>query len=214
MDGSANKDGRMTIDRVEAIRAFIRQSGSPADGQIGESNTPRLSVTKERAKELGEELISEAWKNKGANTTMDIDKAKKLIAEGADVSLKGGVGNFTALMLASANGYAELVGLLISSGADLNAKNLYGRTALMRAAAHGNGEIAEMLIRNGANMNERDNYGDTALMTASDFGYTDFVKILLRKGADVQLKNNIGKTAMDLATREEIKELLKDAMGK
>jgi ankyrin repeat protein len=55
-----------------------------------------------------------------------------------------------------------MVRLLISSGADINARSETGKTALHFAAAIGATEIARLLITDGADTSIKDIYGDTA----------------------------------------------------
>mmetsp|Transcript_22071 Transcript_22071/g.39333 ORF Transcript_22071/g.39333 Transcript_22071/m.39333 type:complete len:227 (+) Transcript_22071:1-681(+) len=56
----------------------------------------------------------------------------------------------TGLMLASIQGYTDLVELLLDRQAGLEYQNIYGRTALMMAAEHGHHEVVRSLLRAGA----------------------------------------------------------------
>lgn len=59
----------------------------------------------------------------------------------------------TALMLASENGYAKVVRLLLEAGADINAAKFDGATALMLASQIGNTEVVRILLNHGAKVN-------------------------------------------------------------
>jgi ankyrin repeat protein len=59
--------------------------------------------------------------------------ARFLLAKGADVNAHFGLPNRTALQQAAERGNFELVRLLVEAGADINAKNKFGRTALYHA---------------------------------------------------------------------------------
>ena len=54
---------------------------------------------------------------------------KKHITAGTDVNAKGGDGS-THLHLAAFRSYTEVVELLVAAGADLNAKDAWGRTSV------------------------------------------------------------------------------------
>ena len=56
------------------------------------------------------------------------------------------------LMDAVENGSAKDIRFLIYIGADLNTKDIFGRTAQMKALMYGNTEVAELLIQNGADV--------------------------------------------------------------
>jgi len=60
------------------------------------------------------------------------------------------------------DGHKEVVELLISKGADVNAKDMYGKTPLHRAC-EGEKGIAELLIDKGVDVNAEDNDGETPL---------------------------------------------------
>ena len=61
-------------------------------------------------------------------------------------------------------GHIEIIELLISSGADVNAKTKkYGQTLLHYAANMGQKEIAQLLIAKGVDVNAKDKDGETPL---------------------------------------------------
>ena len=67
----------------------------------------------------------------------DTKAVEALLAEGADVNVKDGIG-FTALFGAARSGHTETVKLLLAKGADPNVKlPTSGTTALMYAALNG-----------------------------------------------------------------------------
>jgi ankyrin repeat protein len=53
-------------------------------------------------------------------------------------------------------GHTEIVQLLLEKGADVNAKNKYGRTALIYATERGYTEIVQLLLEKGADVNAKD----------------------------------------------------------
>ena len=73
--------------------------------------------------------------------------AEALVKHGADVNLRDGSG-WTPLLMASNDGNAELVTLLLTAGADVNADN-DGKTALALADTGGHRETAALLRAKG-----------------------------------------------------------------
>ena len=104
------------------------------------------------------------------------------------------------LLIASSDGYIEIVRLLLEKGTDVNAKDALGNTALMRAregtvsdkdVGKGHIEVVKLLLDKGANVNAKNADGLTALMKAEDWG--------LRKEDDIEimklLKNAVAATS-------------------
>lgn len=90
-----------------------------------------------------------------------------------------------ALIAAAGHGRTEIVDLLISRGAGVNATDVHGWTPLMMACAAGHLETAQRLIANGALVNVADKCGYTSLICASQMGWKDTVELLIEHGADV-----------------------------
>jgi ankyrin repeat protein len=85
------------------------------------------------------------------------------LAGGADVNAKN-VDGWTPLHEAAFGGRKEIVELLISNGADVNAKHDgFGTTPLHRAAYRGHKEIVELLIGKGADVNAKNANGETPI---------------------------------------------------
>lgn len=104
------------------------------------------------------------------------------------------------------------VEMLLSGGADVNAKNRDGWTALMWASWYGHKDVVSLLLANGADVNAKDSNGRTALMWASINGHKDVVSLLIANGADVNAKDKWGQTALMLASyrgHKDIVELLR-----
>ncbi|RLN86126.1 hypothetical protein BBJ28_00005151, partial [Nothophytophthora sp. Chile5] len=70
-----------------------------------------------------------------------------------------------ALHFAVKEGHYEVVSMLLSHGADVDAKNMKGRTPLMLAAFEGHEEISQLLLANSANLDLTDDYGYAACVT-------------------------------------------------
>ncbi len=116
------------------------------------------------------------------------------------------------LFQAVKNGDLDKIKRLLSEGANVNAKDYYGKTPLHYAVDKGYLNIAKYLISKGANVNAKDDYGWTPLYYAFFDANLDMVKYLISKGANVNAKDDYGKTPLhysDCRYLDVIKYLIK-----
>ena len=113
---------------------------------------------------------------------------------------------------------ADYIRLLISEGADVNAKGDDGSTPLLYASEHEIWEVGPPLVKAGADVNARDTVGQTPLMYAAGNSSTpEIVQLLLEKGAELEARSTLGNTPLMFALGNfngkfaEIKQLLIDA---
>jgi ankyrin repeat protein len=137
----------------------------------------------------------------------DLAAMQKLLARGVDVNAKGNDDGATALIVASLNSRTDAVRALLRKGANVNAKDNFGRTALFWGASFGPLDVVRALLDRGADVNARSNPKsndfDTALAAASFGGRLDIVRALLDKGTDVNAKcNPNGGTALMMASEQ------------
>lgn len=124
---------------------------------------------------------------------------------------------------------AEVLDLLIKSGADVNARDTDDYTPLIYLMQNLNlpedlgkkkdwvkVRCADMLIQAGADVNARNDEGFTPLMFATVYTATleyiepiekECVDLLIKAGADLNAKNNNGQTALMRALRPNYKRL-------
>jgi ankyrin repeat protein len=115
-------------------------------------------------------------------TTAQIITAMKMSAGFSGTAEIYSIGS-TALIFASEHGHKEVVQLLLSKGAKVNAKTDWGDTALLNASAYGHKEVVQMLLAKGADVNIKTQNGATALSVASRNGYHEIAELLTKAGA-------------------------------
>lgn len=120
----------------------------------------------------------------------DVNIAKALLDADANPSIANRTGA-SPLQLASINGNAVMLKLLLEHGADANQKlSTTGDTSLMMAARTGVPEAIRVLLDAGAEVNAVESWsGTTALMWAATEGHTEAVKLLLAAGADADMQS-------------------------
>ncbi|MFJ9411620.1 ankyrin repeat domain-containing protein [Streptomyces sp. NPDC101393] len=117
----------------------------------------------------------------------DVTRVKALLRAGADAERADRDG-ITPLYLASVNGQAELVRLLLAAGAspdtESNAPGLAG-TPLCAAACWGSTETVRELLAHGADPNLREDHGTgiTPLKWANEGGHAETAALLVAAGA-------------------------------
>jgi ankyrin repeat protein len=115
--------------------------------------------------------------------------------------------NFTPLMAAAENGYADTCLDLIVAWADVNAKNHYDQTSVILAAAKGHSVTCLNLIVNGADVNAKDKDDNNSLIYAAIYGHSETCLDLIEEGAQVDAKNNVGMTPLFFAVDKGLTEV-------
>ena len=128
-----------------------------------------------------------------------------------------GIAGYTGLLQAAARGDAGEVRRLAAGGADVNAREAYGRTPLhvatfgrhrdaiaaLAKAGDGHRIVANdaatlrLLLQLGASAKQiTSRYDGTALIAAAHLGHDEVVKLLVDAGAPLDHVNNLGWTAL------------------
>lgn len=164
MESNANKDGKMTPDRVDAIKIFLRgveaNGGIPDKAAVSQEKAKKPVLSKDEAKKLGLELITELKK-----LDANLNTIKELLSEGADINAQNDTG-MTALMWASSWGNGEVIEILLRGGTDVNLRKWDGSTALMYASADDHEEAVKTLLNHGASVDCRSANGKDAISYA------------------------------------------------
>ncbi|EAY02448.1 hypothetical protein TVAG_044670 [Trichomonas vaginalis G3] len=92
-------------------------------------------------------------------------------------------------------------------GANINEKDLFGKTALHYMAANNSIQTAPLLLSRDIKINEKDNYGKTALHYAAENNSKEIAELLLSHGANINEKDRHGKTALHYAAENNSKEI-------
>jgi hypothetical protein len=176
-----------------------------ADEPVVESGLPTEPASKIETKKVVVDVLA-FW-----NAALDgkMERVQQAIEAGVDVNALDEQQR-TALLLASFNGHASVVKLLLEQDALLGHRDAMGCTALMFAATGANAETVELLLDAGAEINAVDTgEGFTALMHAAAEGQVKVVQILLKYNADPAIRDLDGDTARDFATQNGHSEVVK-----
>ena len=122
-----------------------------------------------------------------------------MIGRGADVNAKDETEQ-SAYLIATSEGYLDLLNLTLQHGADVDSKDSFNGTGLIRAADRGHADIAGRLIQAGVEIDHVNNLGWTALHEAIILGdgsgrYVTTVQVLVAAGADVRLPSRRDQVA-------------------
>lgn len=160
----------MAASDVEIVKLFLQYGLSP------DSRGPK-----------GFSVLSE-FASRG-----DLDGAEALIRHGAHINQGS-----TYLPLASAarGNHVETMKLLISHGAQIEARDSQGHTALMYAVTGISMPVVELLLDHGAQTEARDSKGQTALMYTVVRFSLFAAELLLDRGAQIEAADYGGCTAL------------------
>ena len=148
----------------------------------------------------------------------DIKAIEQQLAAGKDVDAKDDLYGDTPLLWAAGLGHKGVVEMLITKGADVNAKADGGWTPLHYATGGNDMEIVELLIDKGADINAKNARDQiTPLHWAAWRGHKEVTELLIAKGADVNAKDVNDETPLNWAEEgkhKEITDLLRKQGGK
>ena len=91
----------------------------------------------------------------------------------------------TSLHVAARNGKINEAKALLGKGADVNARNFYGRTPLHFASEEGRNSLIRLLVEKGADVNAQDICKNTPLHLAASSGHVLAVKFLVQHKAAI-----------------------------
>ena len=135
---------------------------------------------------LDQRLIDAAWAN-------DVPRARRLIAQGADVNWRDETVQ-NAFLVATSEGYLDLLELTLEHGADVHLHDSYDGTGLIRAAERGHWDVVGRLLQTPMAVDHVNNLGWVALHEAIILGdgtsdYVDTVRALVAGGASLTVES-------------------------
>ena len=186
-------------DAVEKgnVEAIKQQLAAGADVNVKDKSG---STPLHLAAEFGHKEVSELLITKGADVNAKLlgghlkgmtplDYAThpdnpNASAETADLLRKHGgkSGANDSIHVATSLGKIEAVKQHIAAGADVNAKDKYGRTPLHKATVEGHKYVVELFIAKGANVNAKDRKGGTPLDRVRSSKHPEIAALLRKHG--------------------------------
>jgi ankyrin repeat protein len=204
------------------VRAVVAAGANVNHCGVAKKKTPLMIAVKKNDMQMVDLLLSLKAKpdvfvgvnHKVAAIHLAIGKnnfemTKRLLDAGCDPNLTAPdqKGRWTPLHSAALHSSNEVIELLLSRGADIEAKTETEATPLALAARHYKVAATRYLISKGADVNTRDKAGSTPIIQACLVGATSVAKLLVEVGkADLSLKNRAGATALDEADRKDMWE--------
>lgn len=161
------------VARLRAVCADLRRRiPQPIpDGIMGLVEFNRLEALEQMLVELQQSGKNVAGELNSPGTVMKI----------RDPELKAGC--VTPLMAAAYLGHAELVTVLVKTGASINQADSEGMTALSAAVSAGHTATVQALLQAGADCTPRNSEGYTALGLAVKRSHEEIIKLLRAYGA-------------------------------
>lgn len=146
----------------------------------------------------------------------NLEELREALLDGADVNTRypqetNGLRDLTPLMIAVMMDRPEVVKLLLTHGADVNARTRNQKlTALHMAAAFQNVAMTQVLLEHWADPDIGDHQGNTPLHHAlsEKRGAADVVRLLLQRGATADAQNQRGQTALMAAAHAGLLDIL------
>jgi ankyrin repeat protein len=130
-----------------------------------------------------------------------------LIQQGADKEAKDKKNGWTSLFLAAKD--PKIILLLLSEGADIEARTDHGLTALHYYTSIGQVDVIHLLLNYGCNIESRDISGHNALHYAVEHNQAESMKILLDNGLDPYIGNSRGYTAFHQSAQNSNEKMMK-----
>ncbi len=176
----------------------------------------------EREWDAGEDAANNIWRSAA---TGDLDSVQQLVESGAPVNAPDPRFYTLPLAWAATGDHAQVVALLLESGADPNQRMGDDNTPLHTACFYGASESAALMLESGADLSARNTRGETPIDSMKHGqGAIDFISNLLGVEADFErveagrreIADRIGSqtdTGEPISTASPIRDLLAGILG-
>eukprot|EP01047_Picozoa_sp_COSAG01_P044392 COSAG01_NODE_4007_length_5440_cov_3.804531_7_plen_363_part_00 len=188
-------DGRLQVTSSKLVDTLVDDEANP-DGESSSDSDGDNDSADSSVKAVNP-LVEAARRGKYSRLRRMLMRGAIVDQDSAGRSWAHCLGS--ALLAASLNGQAKVIGLLLEAGASRDVALPNGRTALMMGAINGHLETTRLLLsgRAGrAGIDQRSVAGESALLIAAQNGHSSVVALLLEGGADPNLSNFTGGTAL------------------
>lgn len=201
------RDGRSIPDYQQSVVDFLLSSDANAnartmlyDHRVSSNSTPLIIASSKGSTRIVSSLLKF-----GADANVDHQDSRGYTALMRLYDRDCGADWITTALHQSGPHVAEILELLLESGADVRLCNNSGMNVLMLAARNNHEEAAKLILRHKQEIDAQDNFGMTALMHLLDNWHKPISRALLRlllsHGASVDSRNKQGKPALLLAAR-------------
>ena len=141
---SIMQDQLMLID-PQNNKTYTYYKVSELIAAVKDNNIDNVKTLINKGDDVNERNRNEETPLTIASSLGNVEVAKILIINGADVNAKRYVNSYTPLMYAAEDGNDAVVKLLIDNGADVNARDKWGRTALAIAKEKRHTKVIQLL---------------------------------------------------------------------
>lgn len=152
--------GGVALVSSVALFALVSMAVTDGGGTRPEATSGGALPASEQG--LDAQLRDAAWAN-------DVERARELIEGGADVNAVDGTTQ-SAYLIATSEGYLDLLEVTLAAGADVDAKDSWNGTGLIRAAERGHHLVVGRLLQAGIDKDHVNRIGYQAVHEAVWFG--------------------------------------------
>ena len=181
---------------VSAPPTASPRSAAPASPKQNKNNA---KIPAKEQNSMDEQLRQAAWKN-------DVKAAASLIEKGADVNAQDHTQQ-SAYLIATSEGYLELLNLALENGALINDKDSWNGTGLIRAAERGHYLVVGRLLQAGIDKDHVNRIGFQAVhesvwLGKNDADYAATIRALIAGGVELGMESvEQGLTPLEMAQR-------------
>lgn len=189
------------VEKVVVVKMTMEEANKALFKAAGKGDIPGIKLAIENGADINSQSkgLTAAMKVL-AKRKVKMDALKILLDAKPDFSLENKT-NSTILMQAKT---AELVNIILASGADVNAKSSVRTTALINASTKLKPEVVKAIIDGGADLEALDARGRSALVWAVLENRVEIISILVEAGANINSKDKDGNTPLIWASEELI----------